>query len=161
MTHIMRTIKNKLLAAATAATALAAPALANNPVDGGIAMLPAKSAVAQEVHVFHNWILMPIMTGISLFVLALLLWVIMRYNSKANPNPRKFSHNTLVEVLWTGIPILILLFIALFSFDLLYKEDVIPDGKQVVAEADGSQNVSLSPMTFPSGASSRAPIIST
>jgi|GEM_PF-118802 len=141
MTNIMRTIKNKLFAAAAAGTALTGAASANNPVDGGIALLPAKSAIAQEVHIFHNWILMPIMTGISLFVLALLLWVAMRYRAKANPNPRKFSHNTLVEVLWTGIPILILLFIALFSFDLLYKEDVIPDGKQVIAKADGVQNV--------------------
>lgn len=116
-------------------------ALANTPVDGGISLLPAKSPTAQEVHVFHNWVLMPVMVGISLFVLALLLWVIVRYNSKANPNPQKFSHNMLVEVLWTGIPIFILLFIALFSFDLLYKEDVIPDGKQVVAAADGQQNV--------------------
>ena len=84
---------------------------------------------------------MPVMTGISLFVLALLFWVAVRYNAKANPTPSKFSHNTLVEVLWTGIPIIILLFIALFSFDLLYKEDVIPDGKQVVVEADGQQKV--------------------
>lgn len=104
---------------------------------GGIAMQPANSATAEQVHFFHNWILMPVITIISLFVLALLLWVVFRYNKKANPNPRKFSHNTLVEVLWTGIPILILLGIALPSFELLYEEDIIPDGKQVVVEADG------------------------
>ena len=141
MTHIMRLIKKNLFAAGAAIVAYSGTALANTPTDGGISMLPAKSGIAQEVHLFHNWILMPIMTGISVFVLALLLWVAFRYNSKANPVPRKFSHNTLVEVLWTGIPILILLFIALFSFDLLYKEDVIPDGKQVIVEADGAQNV--------------------
>ena len=107
------------------------------PVDRGVGMLPAGSALAEEVHFFHNGILLPIITVISLFVLALLLWVIFRYNSKANPEARKFSHNTLVEVLWTGIPILILLVIALPSFDLLYKEDVTPDGKQVVARGDG------------------------
>ena len=104
---------------------------------GGVSMLPANSALAEEVHFFHNWILMPIITVISLFVLALLLWVMLRYNSKANPNPRKFSHNTLVEVIWTGVPILILLTIALPSFDLLYKEDVTPDGKQTIVRADG------------------------
>ncbi len=104
---------------------------------GGVAMLPANSALAEEVHFFHNWILMPIITGISLFVLALLLWIIVRYNAKANPNPRKFSHNTLIEIIWTGIPILILLFIALPSFDLLYKEDIVPDGKQATYRGDG------------------------
>lgn len=139
MTQNLRHIRNKIFAALSASGVLGGVALANNPVDGGISLLPAKSAIAQEVHIFHNWILMPVMTGISLFVLALLLWVIVRYNAKANPTPSKFSHNTLVEVLWTGIPIIILLFISLFSFDLLYKEDVIPDGKQVVVAGDGQQ----------------------
>ncbi|GJL94029.1 MAG: hypothetical protein DHS20C05_04340 [Hyphococcus sp.] len=100
-------------------------------------MQPANSGVAEEVHFFHNVILMPIITVISLFVLALLIWIILRYNKKANPVPRKFSHNTLIEVIWTGIPILILLVIALPSFELLFKEDVTPDGKQVVAVGDG------------------------
>ena len=100
-------------------------------------MQPANSALAEEVHFFHNVILMPIITIISVFVLALLLWIVFRYNAKANPVPRKFSHNTLIEVIWTGVPILILLGIALPSFELLFKEDVIPDGKQVVVQGDG------------------------
>lgn len=104
---------------------------------GGIAMQPANSALAEEVHFFHNGILLPIITVISLFVLALLIWVILRYNSKSNPTARKFSHNTLVEIIWTGVPIIILLVIALPSFELLYKEDVTPDGKQIVATGDG------------------------
>jgi len=104
---------------------------------GGIGMQPANSALAEEVHWFHNIILMPVITIISLFVLALLIWIAIRYNSKANPTPRKFSHNTLIEIIWTGVPILILLAIALPSFELLYKEDVTPDGQQVVAAGDG------------------------
>ncbi len=104
---------------------------------GGVGMQPANSATAEEVQFFHNVILMPIITVICIFVLALLIWVILRYNSKANPTPRKFSHNTLIEVLWTGLPIMVLLVIALFSFDLLYTEDVTPDGKQVVVRGDG------------------------
>ena len=110
----------------------------NGPTDGDVGMLPAASKLAEEVHFFHNGVLMPIITLISIFVLALLLYVVFRYNAKANPTPRRFSHNTLVEVIWTGVPILILLVIAFFSFDLLYKEDVIPDGKQIVARGDGS-----------------------
>jgi cytochrome c oxidase subunit 2 len=125
------------------------PALANRPVDGGMTLVPAASKLAEEVHFFHNSVLLPIITVISLLVLALLLWVIVRYNAKANPVPRKFSHNTLVEVIWTGIPILILLVIALFSFDLLFKEGVVPDGKQIVAEADGSTNVFSFDNDFP------------
>ncbi|MEO0400276.1 MAG: cytochrome c oxidase subunit II transmembrane domain-containing protein [Pseudomonadota bacterium] len=106
--------------------------------DNGIAMLPAQSALATEVHFFHNAVLMPIITVISVFVLLLLVWVVFRYNAKANPVPKKFSHNTLIEIIWTGVPILILLYIALFSFDLLYKEDVTPDGKRAVIAADGA-----------------------
>ena len=55
---------------------------------GGVAMQPANSALAEEVHFFHNGILLPIITVISLFVLALLIWVIIRYNAKSNPVPR-------------------------------------------------------------------------
>ncbi len=131
-------------ARAAAAAAIGSAVLSGSawaqPSQGGISLQPAKSPIAHEVHAFHNWVLMPVMVGISLLVLALLVWVVLKYNAKANPEPRKFSHNTLVEILWTGIPIIILLFIALFSFDLLYKEDMMPDGKQVVFEADGSQS---------------------
>ena len=127
----------RLLSGFSGLAALASASAFALPVDKGISMLPAGSALAEEVHFFHNGILMPIITVISLFVLALLIWVIVRYNAKANPEPRKFSHNTLVEIIWTGVPILILLVIALPSFELLFKEDVVPDGKQVVARGDG------------------------
>ena len=128
-----------------ALAALVGPAMAQSETqgvpghaqNGGVSLLPAESALASDVHFFHNGVLMPIITIITLFVLALLVWVIIQYNSKANPTPRKFSHNTLIEVIWTGVPVLILLVIALFSFDLLYNEDVIPDGKQTVAQGDG------------------------
>lgn len=137
------------LAAAMATLGVAAAEDGLRPVDGGYQMLGAASKLAEEVHFFHNSILMPIITVISLFVLALLIYVMARYNSKANPVARKFSHNTLVEIVWTGVPILILLVIALFSFDLLYKEDVIPDGKQIVADADGATSVFTFDNDFP------------
>lgn len=129
-------MKKSLLAGFASVFAVAGSAFAQ-AVPGGIGMQPPNSAIAEEVHWFHNILLMPIITVISLFVLALLIWIFIRYNSKANPTPSKFSHNTLIEVLWTGIPILILLVIALPSFELLYKEDVIPDGKQAVAQGNG------------------------
>ncbi|HNS88397.1 MAG TPA: cytochrome c oxidase subunit II transmembrane domain-containing protein, partial [Parvularculaceae bacterium] len=137
------------LAAAIASLGVAGAEDGYRPVDGGFEMLAAGSKLAEEVHFFHNIILMPIITVISLFVLALLLYVMARYNSKANPTPRKFSHNTLVEIVWTGVPILILVSIALPSFDLLFKEDVMPDGKQVVMTADGASNVFSVDNDFP------------
>lgn len=120
-----------------AIAAMIGVATAQAPEPGGIALQTANSALAEDVHWFHNWILLPIITGISLVVLGLLIWVVLRYNAKANPTPRKFSHNTLVEVVWTVVPIIILLIIALPSFELLFNEDVIPDGKQAVASGDG------------------------
>jgi cytochrome c oxidase subunit 2 len=142
--RILEGFMKKLIAGLVATAGMigaAAAQTAYTPEDGAIAMVPAASKLAEEVHFFHNVILMPIITGICILILALLLWVMIRYNSKANPVPRKFSHNTLVEIVWTGVPILILLVIALFSFDLLFKEDIIPDGKQIVVQADGTTNV--------------------
>lgn len=127
----------KLTAMLSGLSIWAASAASAQITPGGINMQPANSALAEEVHFFHNWILLPITTVITLFVLALLVWVMVRYNAKINPEPRKFSHNTLVEIIWTGVPIIILLIIALPSFELLYKEDVTPDGKQVVVAGDG------------------------
>ena len=150
-------MKKRIAGSAAAGLVLAAPGFVASasakenyrPEDGAFEMLAPASKLAEEVHFFHNLILMPIITAISLLVLALLLYVMARYNSKANPVPRKFSHNTLVEIIWTGVPILILVGIALPSFDLLYKEDVMPDGKQVVMTADGASNVFTVDNDFP------------
>ncbi|MEE9329988.1 MAG: cytochrome c oxidase subunit II [Parvularculaceae bacterium] len=137
---MQQTLFPRLLPASMAGFALCGVALAQ-PTPDGIGFQGAATPIAEEVHFFHNIILMPIITVVTLFVLALLIWVVLRYNSKANPVARQFSHNTLVEVLWTGIPILILLFISLFSFDLLFKADVIPDGKARTYAAKGTDYV--------------------
>jgi cytochrome c oxidase subunit II len=73
----------------------------------------------------HNFVLY-IITAICLFVLGLLSWIMLRYNAKANPTPSATTHNTTLEVLWTIIPVLILVTIAIPSFRLLYFEDVLP-----------------------------------
>ncbi|NWG45102.1 MAG: cytochrome c oxidase subunit II [Alphaproteobacteria bacterium] len=101
-------------------------ALAAFPVDGGLGMQPAATPLAEQVHEFHN-LLLYLIAGIVLFVLALLIWVVLRYNKRAHPTPKKFSHNLLVEVVWTAVPIAILVVIAVPSFKLLYKADVIPE----------------------------------
>ena len=86
-TSSIRALTSRSLAAlsATAMAGMTALSAAALPQNGGISMLPARSPIAEEVHVFHNWILMPIMTAISVFVLGLLGWIVIRYNSKANP----------------------------------------------------------------------------
>ena len=70
----------------------------------------------------HDGVLLPIITLISLFVLALLIWVIIRYRRSANPEPSKTSHHTLIEVIWTLVPVLILVGIAIPSIDLLARQ---------------------------------------
>jgi cytochrome c oxidase subunit II len=79
-----------------------------------------------QVIFFHDVILLPIISAIVLLVLVLLLWCVVRFNSRANPTPATWSHNTIVEVIWTTGPVLILMFIAIFSFKLLYAYHDMP-----------------------------------
>ena len=87
----------------------------------------------------HNAILLPIITIISLFVLALLLWVIVRYNKKSNPTPSRTTHNTLIEVVWTVVPALILLVIAVPSIRLLASQYETPPEDAITVKATGYQ----------------------
>ena len=96
------------------------------PSNWGIDLQNPISEVAKDVYDMHFFVLI-IITLITLFVLALLLWVCYRYSEKNNKNPSKTVHNTLIEILWTAIPVLILVVIAIPSFKLLYKQDVIPE----------------------------------
>ena len=107
----------------------AAQALLGQPTPGakGYALQPAASELKHDAIWFHDVILLPVITVISLFVLGLLIWVAVRYNKKANPVPAKWSHNTLIEVIWTIVPVVILLVIAIFSFRLLYKYEAMPE----------------------------------
>jgi cytochrome c oxidase subunit 2 len=87
----------------------------------------------------NNAILLPIITVISLFVLGLLLWVIVRFNRRASPVPSKTTHNTFIEVVWTLIPVLILLGIAYPSLDLLAKQFKPAPADAVTIKATGYQ----------------------
>jgi len=101
----------------------ASPALAEEPQPWQMGFQPSASAVRDRVDQLHDHILMPIITVITLFVLGLLLYVMVRFNAKRHPVPSKISHNTVLELAWTTIPIIILLVIAIPSFKLLYFED--------------------------------------
>ena len=114
--------------------ALAAAGIAEN---WQLGFQDAVTPVMREINEFHNFILI-IITVISVFVLGLLVYVMMRFNAKANPTPSKTTHNSLVEVLWTVIPILILLVIAVPSFRLLYLQRDIPEADMTI-KATASQ----------------------
>ena len=114
------------LAAAMSATGALAQGVIGQPVDKAIGFQPAYAPLKRDVIFFHDMILMPIITAIVLLVAGLLLYCVVRFNRKANPVPAKFSHNTLVEVIWTAAPVLILMFIAIFSFKLLFKYHDMP-----------------------------------
>jgi cytochrome c oxidase subunit 2 len=96
------------------------------PTPGAIDLQPGVTPLRDDAIFFHNWILMPIITAITLFVLALLIWCVVRYNKKANPIPARWSHNTVIEVVWTLVPVLILVFISIFSFRLLFNYNDMP-----------------------------------
>jgi cytochrome c oxidase subunit 2 len=96
------------------------------PTPGAIDLQPGVTPLRDDAIFFHNWILMPIITVITLFVLALLLWCVFRYNKKSNPIPARWSHNTVIEVVWTLVPVLILVFISIFSFRLLFNYNDMP-----------------------------------
>ena len=87
---------------------------------------PAASPSMEGIHWFHNGLLLPIITVITLFVLALLIYVMVRFNARSNPVPSRTTHNTMIEVVWTVVPILILVVIAIPSFRLLYLQRDIP-----------------------------------
>jgi len=110
-----------LAGAALAALAFVAPASATQPEPWEINLQPAATPIMGMVHAFNNGLLI-VVALIVVFVLALLLICITRFNVRANPVPSRTSHNTLVEVLWTIVPILILVGIAIPSFSLLFAE---------------------------------------
>lgn len=98
---------------------------------------PATDIMSEIVwfELFTLWIIVPI----TLFVLGLLAWVIVRYNSKANPVPSRTSHNTMIEIVWTVAPVIILLVIAVPSFQLLERQFTPPTEPELTIKATGYQ----------------------
>ena len=119
-----------LMAAVAAIPAYAQDALdiVGKPIDRGIGFQPAATELARDIQWLDN-IIFGIITAISVFVVGLLLYVIFRYNRRANPNPASFTHNSRVEVAWTVVPILILVGIGVISLPVLFKQQEIPEGE--------------------------------
>ena len=105
---------------------------------GQIGFQEAVTDVARDIHSFHDYLLLPIITVICLFVLALLIAIVVKFNDKTNPVASKTTHHTGLEVAWTIIPVMILVVIAIPSFKLLTKEIVIPKA-DVTLKVTGKQ----------------------
>lgn len=126
-----------LLGCVAAMMVLAGTAHAAQPLPWQINLQPAATPVMEKIEEFHT-LLLWIITAISLFVLALLIWIMVRYNQRSNPVPSKTSHNTILEFAWTIIPVIILVVIAIPSFRLLYFEMELPKA-DVTVKAIGKQ----------------------
>ena len=96
------------------------------PVDGGMGFQFAATELARDTFAL-DWLILVIITAICLFVGALVLYIIVRFNRRANPTPAGFTHHTPVEIAWTIIPIVILVFIGAFSLPVLFKQQEIPE----------------------------------
>lgn len=115
----------------TALTAL--PALAQGglevigkPVERGTGFQPAATELARDLQSL-DWLILVIITVICIFVTGLLIYVIMRYNRRVNPTPAGFTHHTPIEIAWTVVPIVVLVFIGAFSLPVLFKQQEIPE----------------------------------
>ncbi len=96
------------------------------PAPGGIDFQFAATELARDTFAL-DWLIFVIITAICVFVGALILYIIVRFNRRANPTPAAFTHNTPIEIAWTIIPIVILVFIGAFSLPVLFKQQEIPE----------------------------------
>jgi cytochrome c oxidase subunit 2 len=130
----------RFLASASAAAAAfaAAPAHAAQPVDWQTRFQPAATDIMAQTtwfEVYTLWFIVPI----TLLVLVLIAWCIFRFRASANPTPSRTSHNTLIEVIWTVGPVVILLALAIPSFQLLTAQYTPPEEAKLTLKATGNQ----------------------
>ncbi len=100
--------------------------IVGQPLPGGMGFQPSATELARDV-VWLDTLLLIIITVITVFVTGLLAYVILRYNARRNPNPAGFTHNSPLEIAWTVVPIVVLVFIGAFSLPILFKQQEIPE----------------------------------
>ena len=126
----------RVLGLCAAAAAIFAPTLAfaaaGHPSAWQWGMQDPVTPVGDYIAWFHDWILLPVIIAIVIFVMALLVIVMVKFNAKANPVPSKTTHNTFIEVIWTVVPVLILVGLAIPSMRLLYLQRDIPKGDMTI-----------------------------
>ncbi|KKK97096.1 hypothetical protein LCGC14_2656170, partial [marine sediment metagenome] len=107
------------------------------PVDGETGFQPAVTRVAQDIHDL-DYLILVIITLITVFVTGLIIWVMIRYNKKRNPTPSSFTHHTPIEIAWTILPILVLVLIGAYSLPILFRQQEIPEA-DITIKAIGNQ----------------------
>lgn len=132
------------IAAAASTSLMAGSALAQQaleiigqPEPGAIGFQPSATDLKHDI-VWLDTMILYIITAIVIFVTGLLIYVMIRYNTKSNPTPARFTHNSPLEVAWTVVPIVILVFIGAFSLPILFKQQEIPVG-DITIKATGYQ----------------------
>ncbi len=123
--------------AAAAQDGISGLEIVGKPIADGTGFQPAATELARD----QQWLdgmLLWLCIGVVALVMALLLVVILRFNSRANPSPAKFTHNTPLEIAWTLVPVLILVILGSFSLPILFKQQEIPEG-DIVIKAIGNQ----------------------
>jgi len=125
------------LAVLTGGSAALAQTIMGQPHPKQLGLQAAATPVMEELTLFHDWLLV-IITVITVFVLVLLLICMVRFNRRSNPTPSRTTHNTLIEVIWTVVPIMILTGIAIPSFKLLFYQQNIPPADLTI-KAQGNQ----------------------
>ncbi|MDZ4137132.1 MAG: cytochrome c oxidase subunit II transmembrane domain-containing protein, partial [Paracoccaceae bacterium] len=124
------------LAAGAAVAQVSLPVI-GRPVAGGIGFQTAGTELARDLHGLDHFLLV-IIGAITVFVTLLLAWVLVRYNQRVNKTPATFTHNSPLEVAWTIVPIVILVFIGAFSLPVLFKQQEIP-AADINIKVTGSQ----------------------
>jgi len=119
-------------------TIFATSSIANQPKEWQLGFQDAASQGMKDIVNFHNNLILPVIIAISVFVLFLMIYACVRFRASRNPVPSKTTHNIMVEILWTLIPCLILIVMAVPSFKILYKQDTIPKA-DVTVKAIGYQ----------------------
>ncbi len=109
------------------------------PVDRGMTFQDQYTEIGRDALFMHDAFLVPMMAGVSLLVLGLLLWVVVRYRRREGREPSRTTHNTFVEVVWTLLPVLVLVAIAIPSISLLAKQYETPPEDAVTIKATGYQ----------------------
>ena len=112
--------------------------LANEPVDWQLGFQKSASKTMDDIVWFHDYMLLPVITAITVFVLFLIAYACIRFRASRNPEASTTSHNTVIEVIWTLVPCLILIVLAVPSFKVLYSQDEIPKA-DVTIKAIGYQ----------------------
>lgn len=123
-----------------AAMLAASPAFAAQPRDGAFGFQEPATPVMEKLVSFHNNMIFPIIVAITLFVVVMMAYIMWRFSEKRNPVPSKTTHHVGLEVVWTIVPVLILLVMVIPSMQLLYYQDVIPESDMTVKVTGNTWN---------------------